>query len=73
VYAHPIEEHFAQKFTKLKEEGPVREKGTKHPKDMEKEALLKEEKNQKLDELDDADLENLAGGEGMTTGNIINP
>ena len=51
----------------------MREKGTKHPKDMEKEALLKEEKNQKLDELDDADLENLAGGEGMTTGNIINP
>ncbi len=51
----------------------MKEKGTKHPKDMEKEALLKEKNNRKPDELEDADLENLAGGEGMTTGNIINP
>jgi len=57
----------------LKEEGPVKEKRTQHPENMEKEALLKEKKNRKPDELDDADLENLSGGEGMTTGNIINP
>ena len=51
----------------------MKEKRTQHPENMEKDALLKEKKNRKPDELDDADLENLSGGEGMTTGNIINP
>jgi len=57
----------------LKEEGPVKEKRTQHPENMEKEALLKEKKNRKPDELDDADLENLSGGEGMNTGEIVTP
>ncbi len=58
---------------KLKEDGSVKDKGTKHPKEMEKEALLKDKKNRKPGELDDGELENLSGGEGMNTGNVILP
>jgi hypothetical protein len=58
---------------KLKEEGSVKDKGTKHPKEMEKEALLKDKKDRKPGELKDEELEKLSGGAGMNTGNIINP
>ncbi len=51
----------------------MKKKGTEQIEKETKEALAKEKIERKPDELDDADLENLAGGEGMTTGNIINP
>ncbi len=51
----------------------MKDKGTKHPKEMEKEALLKDKKDRKPGELKDEELEKLSGGEGMNTGNIINP
>jgi len=56
-----------------KEESAMKKKGTEQIEKETKEALAKEKIERKPDELDDADLENLAGGEGMTTGNIINP
>ncbi len=51
----------------------MKDKATKHSEEMEKEALLKEKKNRKPGELEDGELENLSGGEGMNTGNVILP
>ena len=51
----------------------MKKKGTEQIEKKAQEALAKEKTDRKPDELDDAELENLAGGEGMTTGNIINP
>ena len=51
----------------------MKRKNMKHTEDADKETLVQGKKKQNPDELEDANLENLAGGEGMTTGDIINP
>ncbi len=51
----------------------MKNKTTENPKDTDKGALPQEKKNRKPGELKDSDLENLAGGEGMNTGDILNP
>ena len=51
----------------------MKPKGMEPRKDMDQESLKEKKLSQKQDELKDEELEKLSGGEGMNTGNIINP
>lgn len=51
----------------------MKRKGMEPKKDMDQETLKEKKLSRKPDELQDEELEKLSGGEGINTGNIINP